>query len=77
MEDRIKSVLARTFKSDTAKFSLHDDLINFGLNSINFIKFIILLEEEFDLEFYDSDIMINNFKSIHDIEKTLSKYFTN
>lgn len=51
-------------------------LADIGLESISFIQFIVALEEEFDFEVLDSDLMISNFRTIDMLFATLQKYFS-
>ena len=49
----------------------HDDLnkeiILFNIDSINYIKLIVAIEEEFNFEFEDKMLAIDAFKSLDDI----------
>lgn len=45
-----------------------------SLDSISFIKFIVLLEEEFEFELNDSDLLFSNFETLENTYQTLSKY---
>lgn len=52
-----------------------DDLKSFGINSVTYVKFIILIEEEFDIEFEIEDISFkehNTFRKIIEIIKEVS-----
>ncbi len=51
-------------------------LSDLGLSSIQFIQFIVSLEEEFGIEVLDSDLMLSNFETIEMLYKTLEKYFS-
>lgn len=51
-----------------------DYLLNYGLRSINIVLFIKSLEQKFDFEFSDDDMILNNFKSINEIERLVKKY---
>ncbi len=42
---------------------------DFGINSVNFIKIIVGVENEFDFEFYDSDLVMDRFKSIRELSE--------
>ena len=43
---------------------LNTKLIELGIDSLRFIRLIVQLEEEFDIEFDDNDLMLENFKDI-------------
>ncbi|MBS5934200.1 MAG: hypothetical protein KIC94_15180 [Clostridiales bacterium] len=51
-----------------------DYLLNYGLRSINIVLFIKSLEQKFGFEFSDDDMILNNFKSINEIERLVKKY---
>ena len=42
-------------------------LLSIGVNSLNVIKIIILLEEAFNISFEDEDIAMKNWKDINSI----------
>lgn len=52
-----------------------EDLLQeeYGLDSIKFVKIIILLEEKFDFEFEDEDLLINKFQTINSIKDVIKK----
>jgi FkbH-like protein len=45
-----------------------------GFDSLKLINFIVLAEDEFRIEFLDSDLIPENFKNINAIEATITKY---
>lgn len=51
-----------------------DYLLNYGLRSINIVLFIKSLEQKFGFEFSDDDMILNNFKSINEVERLVKKY---
>lgn len=67
--------LLDTTKENLSKMPLDTKLSDLGLSSIQFIQFIVALEEEFKIEILDSDLMISNFETIEILFKTLEKYF--
>lgn len=50
-------------------------LSNLGLSSIQFIQFIVAIEDEFNIEILDSDLIMSKFETIEKLMKTLEKYF--
>ncbi|WP_164744510.1 acyl carrier protein [Paenibacillus xylaniclasticus] len=50
----------------------NSNLIDEGLDSIKCIDLIVHLEMEFDIEFDDEDLVIENFSTIHKISKQLT-----
>ena len=49
-------------------------LIDLGFNSLLLMEFLVLLEEEFDIEFKDEDMDVDNFASVKKIMELISKY---
>ena len=45
-----------------------------GLDSIQFVQMIVLLEESLEIEILDSDLLLDNFNSKKKIIETLEKY---
>jgi acyl carrier protein len=56
------------------KIGPDDNLIDIGLNSLSYIKLIVLLEKEFDIEFNEYELNIDNYKSINAVVKTVEGY---
>lgn len=50
-------------------------LADLGMESIQFIQFIVALEEAFDIEVLDSDLLMTNFETIEMLYQTMEKYF--
>ena len=49
------------------KIGLESELSSIGLNSVIFIKIVVDLESEFDIEFANEDLEYGKFKDIQDI----------
>jgi acyl carrier protein len=45
-----------------------------GMDSLGFIRFVVLLEEEFGITIDDSDLLTENFGTLEAVQKTLAKY---
>lgn len=71
MEDRIKNVMAAVFEIDAKDIndaSSSDSIDNW--DSLNLMNLVVSLEEEFDIQFDDQDIVeMLNFKLICEIVK--------
>ncbi|SDZ37889.1 phosphopantetheine-binding protein [Bacillus sp. 166amftsu] len=50
------------------------NLLKRGLDSISFIRIIVLLEDELEIEIEDDDILLENFNSVDTICNLISKY---
>lgn len=51
---------------------LDDNLIELGLNSITFIKLVVMLESEFECEFEDENLDYTRYVTLRDIVKYLA-----
>lgn len=60
-----------------ADISFNSDILlnDVGLDSIHFVEFIVALEEKYDIEVYDSDLILSNFSTLETVFATLEKYF--
>jgi len=69
----IQKCLEATLDRDISDITDADSLIEAGMDSISFIRFIVALEEELDFAVRDSDLLMENFLSI---DKTVEKLLT-
>lgn len=69
---RIIDVVDKIMETDSVKeyLSQNDDLTQVGLNSILFIKLVVAIETEFDIQFDDEDLDYKKFASL----KSLCNY---
>lgn len=49
-------------------------LVDLGLDSVTTISLIILIEEHFDIELEDEDLLFENYSSIERITQMIKKY---
>lgn len=54
---------------------LNEELRDNGIDSVKVIKLIIQIEETFDFEFDDEDLIIDNFRSLNTLVDFLLKKF--
>lgn len=71
LEERLKKVLEEFIRTLDTKDSENLDLMEFfsSLNSVKFIKLLVFIENEFDIEFEDGDLdgsQIQTFDSLAD-----------
>jgi len=59
---------------DEGTVERNTELLPMGIDSMSFIRLIVLLEEKFGIEIDDDDILLDNFSSIDNMEKLISKY---
>ena len=69
----VQKCLEATLARNISDITDADSLIEAGMDSISFIRFIVALEEELDFTVRDSDLLMENFLSI---EKTVEKLLT-
>lgn len=67
--EKVNEVLFEKVSGDVG-----EDLFEKGLDSISFIRIIVLLEDELDIEIEDDDILLENFHSIDMICNLIHKY---
>lgn len=74
-KEKVLSILGEIMETDILEIPMNKSLTEFGLTSIRFIQFIIAVEEEFNIEVYNSDLLLSNFETIEMVFETLQKYF--
>lgn len=75
--ERVRNVIDECLGEELVKSieNVEDDenLYNIGLDSLNVVKLVIGLEDEFGIEFEDDDIAGGNWKNINTIVELLKK----
>lgn len=74
-KDELQKELAEILQTDASELTDNVLLSDIGFDSIQFITFIVAVEEKYDIEVLDSDLMYENFDTLNKIYATLSKYF--
>jgi acyl carrier protein len=77
MRDNIKEKILEIIKSNIEDTEItheqyEDDLSAMGLDSINFIRMIVTLEETFDIEVPDEKLLITEMNTVSKIENIIS-----
>lgn len=69
VETRLKKVIKENYKaSDIAdNIRVDETLAAFGLNSVEFVKLVVMLENEFGFEFDNEHLDFAKFSTIRDI----------
>lgn len=71
----ILSDITEKSREDIMHFSKDQSLLDLGLDSIKFIQFVVAVEERFQIEIHDSDLLFSKFETIEKLFSTLEKYF--
>ena len=71
MLDKIKLIVLRTL--DNEKLAYDDDLREFGMDSITFVKIVIDIEEEFNIVFPVKDLDEQKCKTIRDLSNIINE----
>lgn len=66
IEAKLKQIIIDTLKDDIAleHLNLEDKFEELGINSVIFIKTVVMIELEFNIEFEDSDLNVANFTDL-------------
>ncbi|MEK4077379.1 acyl carrier protein [Paenibacillus amylolyticus] len=67
IEQRFFNVIQKEFPEADIEFSMDTNLIDAGVNSISFIKLVILIENEFDIQFEETKLDLSYFPTIREI----------
>lgn len=71
-EQEIMESLSQIIPADTV-VTRDSDLLQLGIDSINFVRLIVMLEEKFEIEIDDDDVLLTNFSSVGQINEILKK----
>lgn len=77
MPDIVKDCLARALDKDENELchiSEDEKLEEYGLDSLYFVRLLVLIEEKFKFTFNDSDVLIENFDTLQKISDMIYKY---
>lgn len=74
IQDRIFKIARETFELENKIENLTCDLYlkDFGINSLLFIKLLVSLENEFDIEFDHASLDYNKLKTINEISNYIN-----
>lgn len=75
--ETILNITRRVLNNDEIQFLVSDSLLKLGLNSITFIKLVIEIEKEFDIEFDDDALDFEKYNSVDEfcnyVDKLVAK----
>lgn len=79
MIEKLREILCEVLKNEKNPSEIleNTDLLELGLNSLNAIEMVVYLEDTFEIEISDEDLMLENLTSINMICDMLEKYGIN
>ncbi len=74
MKEKIKSFILETFMPEEDKLEYDEQLFESGLiDSLGFIKLVQFIEKEFNIQIDMSEVTMEKFGSINDIEQLITE----
>ena len=70
-KERFICICAEIAEIDTDKIFLDDSPYNSNLDSLRLIELLVTLESEFDIEFQDEELTIDNYAKLSDLYEKL------
>ena len=76
--ERVVTVVQRLVveRAITRPFSADDTLTEVGLTSLDAVKLVLLVEDEFNIEIPLSELTVTNFRSIATISRLVNRLLT-
>lgn len=73
MEQKIREIIKMHVQltRDIDSLTSNDSLIDVGLDSLSCIKVLVIIEEQFGIEFLDEDLTLENFRNLDSICKCI------
>lgn len=76
-KNTVLSIMAQILQKDISEINaleLGKSLADIGLDSLNAIKLVITLEEEFEITFRDEDLLFSNYDTLEKLFTMLDRY---
>lgn len=76
----IKEILVQILdikKDMINKINDYEDLSNYGLDSICAIQLVVIIEDMYNIKFFDNDLLFERLNTIEKIKQLISKYLCN
>ena len=76
MNEKVRELIKSTLlleSEEVAKIGNEDDLELIGLNSVIMLQFIVKMEQEFDIEIDEEEIIPDNFGTVNKVVQYLEK----
>lgn len=76
IEKKLREAIGSNINSniDFLKISEQKNLFDMGLDSVGGIKLLVVIEEQFEIEFFDDEYNLENFKTIESIVNLIQKH---
>lgn len=76
MMEKVTEIVREILKLEESTSIITEDmdLIELGLNSLNAIEMVVYLEEAFDIEINDEDLMLEYLSSLEKICQLIKRY---
>jgi len=74
VEEKVLDCAKRVLNHSNIEAS--SDLSNYGVDSMTFIRLVVELEQEYEIEIKDEDIVLDNFVSVGKISNLLDGYIS-
>lgn len=71
IEKLLINLIKKEFNLDGNEIQSNNNFTNLGIDSLKMIKLVILIENEFNLEIDDEEVIPENFDSIKSISKLI------
>lgn len=76
LRNKILEFVIDSIKPENKNISYDDDLRDFGMDSVNCISIIVEIEDFYEFEFADEDLIIENFMTINRLADYVQKKTT-
>lgn len=75
LEKTIRNKLAEVLRTENPEeISLEKDLKEYGMDSLNAIELVVVLEMEFGIEFAEDDLLVDNLCTVQKLILVVRKY---
>lgn len=77
MKDKILQILSEVLKveeNELMQFDENVELMYWGLDSLNAIEVIVMLEDSFNISIDDEDLLIDNINTVNKLIALVEKY---
>lgn len=72
LKEKIKEIFMELEVTDD--FKDESELYDIGFDSIKIMELIVLIEEKFEIQINDADLLEDNFSSVKSVKELITKY---